>query len=191
MDEERLTEKTLTSECLYDGRIVKLYKDEVLLPSGSTGVREHIRHIGAACVVALTPENELLLVRQYRYPFGAVLTEVPAGKLDSPDEDPRSAALRELKEETGADADRLIDLGVFYPTCAYTNERIFMYLATNVRPGVQHLDEDEFLRYRTVGLEAFVEQILAGEVPDGKTQTAVLKAWHYLKKQGNSGEVQA
>ena len=176
-----LTEQKIESKLLYKGKILDLYCDSVLLPNGNTGIREYIRHVGAACVVPLTKDREILLVNQFRYPFAAVLPEIPAGKLDSPTESPLKAAIRELKEETGADAAQMIYLGEYYPTCAYSNEVIHMYLAMNVAPGAQHLDEDEFIRCEAVALDAFVERIMAGEIKDGKTQTAVLKAYYYIK----------
>ena len=97
-----LTEKTASSRLIYDGKVEHLYVDTVTLPDGSASVREYVKHIGAVCVVPLTDEGEVLLERQYRYAVGRTLTEIPAGKLDAPDEDPAEAALRELREETGA-----------------------------------------------------------------------------------------
>ena len=96
-----LFEKTVSSEQLYDGKVVKLFKDIVELPNGNTSVREIVRHVGAVCVVPITDKGEIILVKQFRYPFGRVLLELPAGKLDSPDEDPLEAAKRELSEERG------------------------------------------------------------------------------------------
>lgn len=176
-----LTEKKIESNLLYKGKILDLYCDSVRLPNGNTGVREYIRHIGAACVVPLTKERDILLVNQFRYPFAAVLPEIPAGKLDSPTESPLEAAKRELNEETGAESAKMIYLGEYYPTCAYSNEVIHMYLALDVSPGEQHLDEDEFIRCEAVPLDVFVKRIMNGEIKDGKTQTAVLKAYYYLQ----------
>ena len=190
MNDGRFFEKTLSSQTVYEGKIVHLYKDTVLLPNGKEGIREHIRHVGAACVVPLTANYEVLLVRQFRYPFSAVLTEIPAGKLDGKNEDPYEAALRELREETGANANELVDLGVFYPTCAYTDERIHMYLALDVAPGEQALDEDEFVEYELVPIGTLVDRIMNGELPDGKTQTAVLKAYLYLRRIGRIPSIQ-
>ncbi len=177
-----LTEKKLDSEIIYKGKILDLHRDSVLLPNGNTGVREYIRHIGAACVVPLTKDRKILLVKQFRYPFGAVLPEIPAGKLDSAAEDPLEAAKRELREETGAVAGEMIGLGAFYPTCAYSNEVIHMYLAKDLSFGAQHLDDDEFIQCEAVPLDEFVQRIMAGEIKDGKTQTAVLKAYLYLQR---------
>ena len=96
-----LEEKTIRSTEIFDGVVVHLFRDEVLLPNGNTSVREHIKHVGAVCILPLTDDGEVVLERQFRYPFHEVITEIPAGKLDSPDEDLREAALRELREETG------------------------------------------------------------------------------------------
>ena len=113
-----LTEKQIDSQLIYDGKIVTRYRDNVLLPNGGSGVREYIRHVGAVCVVPVTDEGNVVMERQFRYPFNAVLTELPAGKLDSKQEEPESAARRELREETGAQAKEMIFLGEYYPTCA-------------------------------------------------------------------------
>ena len=175
-----LTEKQIDSELIYDGIIVKLRRDRVLLPNGKEGVREYIRHLGAACVVPLTDDGRVVTVKQFRYPFGDVLTEIPAGKLDGPDEDPLDAARRELREETGAEADEMIYLGAFYPSCAYTDEVIHMYLARGLRFGERSLDDDEFLNVKLTPLEQAVAAVLDGTIKDGKTQTALLKAYLYL-----------
>lgn len=176
-----LTEVQLDSKEIYKGNILDLYCDSVRLPNGNTGTREYIKHVGAACVVPLTKDRDILLVRQFRYPFGDVLPEIPAGKLDSPSESPLLAAKRELWEETGANASEMVYLGEYYPTCAYSNEVIHMYLATDVSFGAQHLDDDEFIQCDAVPLETFVQRIMNGEIKDGKTQTAVLKAYLYLQ----------
>lgn len=183
MTNEDLREKKLDSTEIYRGKILDLFCDDVLLPNGETAKREYIKHIGASCVVSLTKEGEVLLVKQYRYPFSSVLCEIPAGKLDSADEDPMEAAKRELWEETGANCDSLVYLGPYYPTCAYSTEVIHMYLATDVEPGRQHLDADEFVVCDTIPLDTLVSQIMRGEIQDGKTQLAILKAYLYLKSQ--------
>ena len=176
-----LTEKQIDSELIYDGIIVKLHRDRVLLPNGKEGVREYLRHMGAACVVPLTNDGRVVTVKQFRYPFDDVLTEIPAGKLDGPDEDPLDAARRELREETGAEADEMIYLGAFYPSCAYTDEVIHMYLARGLRFGECSLDDDEFLNVKLTPLEQAVAAVLDGAIKDGKTQTALLKAYLWLK----------
>lgn len=176
-----LFEKQLTSKNVYNGKILDLYVDEVLLPNGNTSVREYIKHVGAACVVPVDEEGNVVVEKQFRYPFQAVLTEIPAGKLDSKQEPHLEAALRELKEETGYEAEEMIYLGEYYPTCAYSDETIHMYLAKGLHRGEQKLDDDEFVDVIKVPLKTLIAQIMAGEIKDGKTQTALLKAYLYLQ----------
>ena len=179
-----LYEKTLSSELIFDGRVVHLYRDKVELPRGVTSEREYIKHVGAVCVIHLTDNGEVVLERQYRYPFSSVLVEIPAGKLDSADEDLREAALRELREETGIVPRELIDLGDYYGSAAIMGERIRMFLARGLSYGAQSLDSDEFLEVFTLPFDKAVEMVMAGQIPDGKTQLAILKAKHLLEKEG-------
>ena len=112
MNENDLIERQLDSRLIFDGRILHVYDDAVTLPNGGVASRELIRHIGAVCVIPVLRDGRAVVERQYRYPVGEVLTEIPAGKLDAPDEDPEEAARRELREETGYTCDELIALGV-------------------------------------------------------------------------------
>lgn len=181
MEEKDYLEKRITCSEVFSGCLLHVFKDDVLLPNGNTSVREYIKHVGAACVVPVTDENEVLMERQFRYPFGRVLLEVPAGKLDSKAEDPKDAACRELREETGASAEELIYLGPFYPTCAYSDEVIHIYLARGLSFGETHLDADEFITVEKIPLETLIADVMSGRIADGKTQTALLKAYLYLK----------
>ena len=174
-----LNEKTVSSEEIYKGKIVHLFCDTVRLPNGKEATREVIRHVGAAAVVPLTDEGNVILVRQYRYPFSQVMLEIPAGKLDI-GEDPIDCAKRELIEETGYDAKELVYLGAFYPSVAMLNEVIHLFLAKNMTLCETNLDEDEFLHVEQRPLSEVVEQVMRGEIPDGKTQTAILKAYYLL-----------
>ena len=180
---ENLTEKQVESREIFDGYIMHVFKDTVELPNGKLAPREYMRHVGAVCVVPLLDAGSVLLERQFRYPVGKVLMEIPAGKLDSKDEDPRKAAARELLEETGAVAEELIELGLFLPACAYCDEAIHMYAAKSLTFREQKLDADEFLNVFTMPLEQAVQKVLAGEIWDAKTQTALLKVW-LLRQQG-------
>ena len=180
-----LEEKPLRSELIFDGRVAHLYRDEVLLPNGATSVREYVKHVGAVCILPLTDKGEVVLERQYRYAVGQTLVEIPAGKLDSPDEDPREAALRELREETGYVPREMIDLGDYYGSPAVMGERVRMYLARGLEGGKQELDEDEFLEVFTLPLSRAADMALSGELPDGKTQAAILRAYIMLQKEGN------
>ena len=180
-----LEEKQLNSNYIFNGRIINLRQDTVLLPNGKTATREVVEHPGGVCVAALTDDDELLFVRQWRYPYGEETLEIPAGKRDSKDEDPLECGKRELQEETGATAQRFIDLQPLYPTPGYINEIIYCYLATGLNFGEQNTDEDEFLEVKKIPIEKAVEMILNGEIKDAKTQTAILK----LKLLKDSGEI--
>lgn len=169
-----LTEKTLSSEKIFDGHILHIRRDAVELPDGSRGFREVVDHPGGVCVLALDDRNRALLVSQYRYPYEKVLREIPAGKLEY-GEDPAAAAIRELKEETGAVAGEFRSLGELYPSPGYCGEIIRMYLARDLAFGEAHLDEDEFLNLERVPFDELVEQVLSGEIKDAKTIAAVLK----------------
>ena len=182
MEFQDLKEVQTGSQEIYDGVIVHLYKDTVQLPNGNPATREVIRHIGAVAVVPVTDDGNVIVERQFRYPLNEVITEIPAGKLDSAAEDRLSAAQRELREETGYTADNWQELGDFHPTPAYCDENITLYLATGLHLGQRELDEDEFLNVVTVPLEELVADIMAGRITDGKTQTAILKAYYLLKK---------
>lgn len=186
LPDSHLMETPLASELIYDGKIVHLYKDTVLLPNGQSALREVIRHVGAVCVVPLTDEGEVVCVRQFRYPHAKVLLEIPAGKLDSKEEDRPSAALRELREETGALCQTLTPLGQLLSTPAFVDEVIDMYLAEGLTFGDTDPDEDEFLDVVRIPLEDMVDMILRGDVTDAKTQAAVLKVWAMKQKKGDS-----
>jgi len=176
-----LTEKQLLSEPIYDGKVVHLYKDSVRLPNGNTAIREVIRHQGAVCVVALDNEYNIYVVKQFRYPFADVITEIPAGKLEK-GEEPLECAKRELLEETGLYAENFRYLGKIYSSPAFLDEVLHIYLATGLKKGTQNLDDDEFLDVEKVDLNEFVKQIIKGDIPDGKTQTAVLKAYYLVNE---------
>lgn len=176
MSDEMLRERQTASELIFDGKILHLYRDDIALPDGKPAERELIRHVGAVCVIPITDDGCAVMERQFRYPVNEVLLEIPAGKLDSKAEDHEAAARRELEEETGYRAKELIPLGMFYPACAYSDETIWMYLAKGLERGERHLDADEFLDVELIPLKELVKQVLAGEIPDAKTQIAILKA---------------
>ena len=169
-----LTEKTLHSETMFDGRILHVRKDTVELPNGAQSFREVVDHPGGVCVLALDDEGRVLLVRQFRYPYEKVLTEIPAGKLEY-GEDPEKAALRELREETGAVPGKFRSLGELYPSPGYCGEIIRLYLAQELTFGETALDEDEFLDVERMPFGELTELVLQGEIRDAKTIAAVLK----------------
>ena len=178
-----LFEKKLTSRQVFDGVVVKLFVDEVELPNGKKSVREIVRHPGAVCVVPVTDQGEVIMVRQFRYAFGQTLLEIPAGKLE-PGEDPLEAALRELEEETGTVAEKIEHIGELYTTVAILDEKIQMYLATGLSYKNAHPDEDEFLEVKKIPLDTLVEMVMNGEIRDSKTQVALLKAHKILNERG-------
>ena len=175
-----LSEKKISSEEIFDGVILHVVRDTVELPNGHSSIREVIRHIGAVCVIPVTENNEVVVERQYRYPLDRVILEIPAGKLDAPDENRLSAIQRELREETGYSADEWIDIGDFHPAPAYSDEYITMYLARGLHKGKQDLDTDEFLNVYTVPLKDLVDDAMDGKISDAKTQVCILKAARIL-----------
>jgi ADP-ribose pyrophosphatase len=179
---KELGEVGVSSEDIFKGFILDVKKDIVRLPNGNTASRELIRHIGAVCVVPVTADGNVIMERQFRYPIDQVITEIPAGKLDSKDEDRLDAIKRELREETGYEADNWIDMGIYYPAPAYSDEKITMYLARGLRRGERELDDDEFLNIIEVPLEDLKNDIMSGKITDGKTQVAILKAFQILKE---------
>ena len=120
-DEKDLREEYVSTEEIFDGKILHVIKDTVKLPNGNITYREVIRHVGAVCIIPVTDDNEVIVEHQYRYPPDKVVVEIPAGKLDSPDEDRLSAAQRELHEETGITADKWTEIGDFHSAIAYSD----------------------------------------------------------------------
>lgn len=177
----KLYEKKISSRQIFDGKVVKLFVDEVELPNGQIATREIVRHPGAVCVVPLTDEGEVVMVKQFRYPFEKVLLEIPAGKLE-PGEDPLDAVKRELEEESGAVAGTIIHLGELYTTVAIFDEVIQVYLAKDLTFKNAHPDEDEFLEATKIPLDTLIDMIMKGEIRDAKTQIALLKAEKYIKQ---------
>ena len=173
---EDFEERTVSSQLIFDGNVVHLYKDDITLPDGNPAFREYCRHIGAVCVIPITDEGEVICVRQYRYPFAEVLLEIPAGKLDFKGEIPLDAVKRELREETGAVSTKLTYLGKFYPSPAILDECIHMYMAEELSFGDTDFDEDEFIEVVKIPLDSLVSMVVKGEIPDAKTQAAVMKA---------------
>lgn len=175
-----LKEEQVSTEEVYKGRLLHVFNDEVRLPNDKTTTREYIKHVGAVCIVAIDDDNNVIVERQFRYPFNCVITEIPAGKLDGPEEAPLDAAKREFREETGFIADSWVYLGVYYPSVAYTNEAIHMFLARGLHKGEQELDSDEFLTVSSKPFTELLNEVMENKIPDGKTQTAILKSARVL-----------
>ena len=170
----KLIEKTVSQEMFYQGKIINLRRDKAELENGRIATREVVEHPGGVCVAALTPENELLFVRQFRYPYSEVLLELPAGKRDRT-EAPLECGKRELREETGAIGTGYLSLGKLYPSPGYCGEIIHLYVCRVESFGSQNPDEDEFLKVERIPLNRAAEIVLNNEIPDAKTQVAVLK----------------
>lgn len=169
-----------SSRRVYDGRIINLDIDVVEFPNGTTGELEMIRHPGASAVVPFIsdprgPDPQLLLIRQYRYAADGYLYEIPAGRLDA-GEDPLACAHRELREETGCVAESMEHLYTVYTTPGFTDEKIHIFLATELRRGPTAHEADEFLTVETVKLTRALEMIRSGEINDGKTAVGILYA---------------
>jgi len=174
-------ESCVRSRSIFDGKVLHVRFDEITLPNGAPATREYIRHVGAVCVLPLTEEGDVICVRQYRYATGEVILEIPAGKLDYKEENPDDAVRRELREETGAVCSRLTPLGWFYSSPALMDERIHMYLAEGLTFGETDPDEDEFVESVRIPLSALVDMVMRGELPDIKTQAAVMRVEYLLR----------
>lgn len=180
---EALEEKLISSENIFDGFVLHVRKDTISLPNSKEGFREYCHHNGAVCVIPLTVDNEVICVRQYRYAMHTDVLEIPAGKLDTPDEDHAEAAIRELREETGAVCSKLTYLGEYWGSPAILDEKIYMYMAEGLSFGDTDFDEDEFIEIVKVPLDTLVDMVLDGKIPDGKTQTAILRAHAMLSRR--------
>lgn len=171
---EDLIEKKISSKDVYDGVLLHVKRDVVLLPDGKEDVREWIKHQGASAVLPVLPNGDVILVRQYRYPIGKVTLEIPAGKLDTPSEDPLICAKRELSEETGYSANKYEKLTTIATTAGFSNEWIHIYLAKDLTAGKAHPDSDEFINTVKMPLADAVDLVLKGEIYDAKSITAIL-----------------
>ena len=166
-----LTEKTVRKNIVFEGKIIRVRCDDALLPDGRPCRREVVEHPGGASVLYVR-EGKVLLVRQFRYPYGEETLEIPAGKLD-PGEDPAHTAARELAEETGWEPASVEHLYTIYPTPGYSAEKIYIYRARGVRAGAAHPDEGEFLTAAFYPVSDVLAMIERGEIRDTKTIIAV------------------
>ncbi len=175
-DHSHLLEQQLQSEQVFDGKLLDVRRDRVRLPDGREAVREYIAHPGAAVIIALQDNDELLFERQYRYPLRRAILELPAGKIDL-GEDALNTAIRELREETGHSASDWRHLGVMHPCVGYSDEHIEIFLARGLRrESAPQLDHGEFLDVLSLSLEAAVAAVRSGEITDAKTITALFWA---------------
>lgn len=178
-EQSSLTETFLSREDIFQGKIVSVHVDRVMLPNGAQARREVVEHCGGVAILALDDRGSVLTVTQYRYVFGQELMEIPAGKLE-PGEEPSSAALRELLEETGAVPDEFLPMGKILPSPGCFGETLYLFLARGLHFQESRPDEDEFLRMERIPFDVLVHRILSGEITDAKTVAAVLKAKYLL-----------
>ena len=175
---DNLTEKTLSKEEIFKGRVINLDVETVELPNKKTSTREIVSHPGGVAVLAVDEDKNAYMVTQFRSPYKETVFEVPAGKLDK-GEDHLSCGIRELKEETGLTAEKMHYMGCIFPSPGYTNEIIHLYYAEGLSQSGQHLDEDEFLSVTKVPLEKLKDMCMNNEIKDAKTVALILKV--YLK----------
>lgn len=170
-----MEEKILSTQQIYNGRIVRLELHEVELPNGQHSQRELVRHPGAVAIVALDKNGDVLMVRQFRLAAGKVLLEIPAGTLN-PEEVPLDCAVRELQEETGYKPGKIEPMGGIFVAPGYTTEFIHLFMATDLIESKLALDEDEFIELERVSMKDALAQIESGEIIDGKTISGLLRA---------------
>lgn len=172
-------EKQLSTEEKYKGIIVRVRLDEAQLHTGKHVKREVVEHPGGVCVLPVDAQGNCYVVRQFRYPFGRMLLEAPAGKRED-GEEPMICAVRELSEETGFEAGTFVDLGACYTSPGISTEVLYLYLALDLKPGKSHPDQDEYLNIEKIPLKTLSDMIMRNEIEDAKTVMAVLKTEKYL-----------
>lgn len=180
---DHLVEKQISREEIFKGVALHVVKDRILLPNGKESVREISLHNGASAILPLMADGRVLMERQYRYAHGRVMLEIPAGKLDTPDEIPLEAAKRELSEETGAVAGKMTFLGKIISSPALIDEVIYLYLAEDLTFGDKHLDDGEFLDIEYIHIDTLYDMVMRGEIADAKTQIAILKVKEILRNR--------
>lgn len=177
-----LLEKTIASQPIFAGRIIKVSVDTVELPDGSVSTREIVRHQGAVAVLPVDEEGQVWLVRQYRKPVERVLLEIPAGTLE-PGEDPEQCAVRELEEETGLSAGSWEKILSYYSAPGFSDEYLHIYLARDLRPGHSHPDRDEFLEAVKMPWRDAYQAIFQGDIADGKSIIALQYLYQQMEKK--------
>ena len=177
-----LEEKRVSRTEIYKGKVLDVVCDTVMLPNGEEATREVCLHVGAVSIIPILPDGRVIMERQYRYAHGRLFYEIPAGKLNSADEDPLLAAKRELREETGAIAGKMTFIGELDTSPAILSEKIYMYIAEDLTFGERMLDDDEFLEIETAHIDDLYRMVMAGQISDAKTQISVMKAYELLRR---------
>ncbi len=170
------TEKTIDKTYHFRGKIMSARVDNIELPNGKPSVREVCEHVGGVGILPIDSDGNIILVRQFRYPYKEVIYEIPAGKLDHGAEDIETCGRRELKEETGYTAKNMIKLGQVYPSPGFLNEIVYLYAATGLTPGEISPDEDEFVEHIRMPFSELEEKIASDEIRDAKTVMAAYRA---------------
>ncbi len=178
---DTLRETKIKGDLIYDGRIMQVYNDEIRLPDGRKAYREYVNHSGGCAMLAVDDDDNVYLVEQFRYPYGEVVLEIPAGKRERT-EDPKMCAVRELEEECGLKAEQVDELGILYPTVGYSNEKIYIYLGRGLSRTDAHLDDGEFLSVKKMPFHDAYEMAIDGSIKDSKTVVALLKYAAVYKK---------
>lgn len=172
---EYFKEKFVSTEKIYDGKIIKVHRDTITLPNNKEATREVVDHPGAVAVVPILDDGRIVLVKQYRYPIDKVTLEIPAGKLDC-NEEPFECAIRELREETGYETKQMIKLTSIYTAPGFSNEIIHLYVARGLTNGKACPDEDEFIDVEIYTQQEVEKMIVDGIISDAKTLTGLLMA---------------
>lgn len=175
-----MEEKTITQNNIFNGKLFNLHVDKVLLPNQKYITREFVEHKGASCTLAITPKNEILFVKQFRYPFKKVLLELPTGKLEG--NSPLECAKKELLEETGGIGENFIPLGNLYPTVAYSTEVVHLFTCRINDFKQPSPDENEFLKILKIPVNKAIAMVMNNQIPDAKTQIAILKYKEFYGK---------
>ena len=180
MDKD-LIEKRIGGEIVFKGALLEVHKDTVLLPDGNKATREYIYHNGASAILVID-NDDIFMERQFRYPIGEVIWEIPAGKLDK-GEDPLTGAKRELEEETGLKCENLTFIGSMYNSVGYSNEVINYFVARDFKMGNKNLDEEEFIDVCKIPFKKVLDMVISGEIKDSKTAYGIM-LYHNLKTMG-------
>lgn len=163
----------LSSKKVYDGKILKVFKDEILMPNGNAAVRETVEKHNASAIVPIDKDGNIIFVRQYRHAAKDMILEIPAGTFED-HEDPYECALRELEEEIGYKAGGLTYVNWTYASVGMCNERIYLYIAKDLQRGTQNLDDDEFIEIERYSLEDALNMVFDGTIRDSKTVMGIL-----------------
>lgn len=175
-------EKTISSDKIYTGKVVNLRIDTVEIPNNGYQKREIVEHMGAVGILALTEDKKVILVKQFRKPIEKVIWEIPAGKLEI-GENPKECAIRELKEETGYSPENIKLIHKFFTSAGFSNEKLYIYLATGLKSGNTNFDEDEFLDIFEIDFEEAYNMVLKNEIEDAKTAIGILMAKEIIEKE--------